>query len=108
MGKSVPDPTFWQGRRVFVTGHTGFKGAWLAPWLRRLGAHVTGYSIGVPSQPSLFEAAHLGDGMTDHRGDIRDGATLSKCLLESPPEVVIHAAAQSLVRTSYADPIGTF
>jgi len=93
---------------VFVTGHTGFKGAWLLLWLQRLGAQVTGYSIGVPSKPSLFEVAHVADGLSDLRGDIRDGATLTKRIKEAAPELVIHAAAQSLVRTSYTDPLVTF
>lgn len=108
MEKAVPDPAFWRGRRVFLTGHTGFKGAWLCLWLQRMGACVTGYSIGIPSQPSLFEVARLGDGMTDYRGDVRNGAMLSKRIVDASPELVIHAAAQSLVRPSYTDPVGTF
>ena len=77
-------------------------------WLQRMGARVTGYSLSIPSTPGLFEVAHLADGMTDYRGDIRDKVTLSQHLSKTSPEVVIHAAAQSLVRDFYVDPIETF
>jgi CDP-glucose 4,6-dehydratase len=103
----VIDPQFWRDRRVFLTGHTGFKGSWLSLWLQRLGAHLTGFSIAVPTQPSFFEAAKLAEGLLDRRGDVRDRAALAKALMEAAPEIVIHAAAQPQVITSYADPIGT-
>lgn len=102
--------TFWQQRRVFVTGHTGFKGSWLALWLERLGARVTGYSLPEPtSDPSLFELARVAEGMTASlAGDVRDLDSLSRALNGARPEVVIHMAAQSLVRRSYQDPAGTY
>lgn len=99
---------FWAGRRVFVTGHTGFKGAWLATWLRRLGAQVTGYALAPPTVPSLFALAHLEDQMTSLLGDVRDFDALRNALVASSPSVVFHLAAQSLVRASYEDPIGTY
>lgn len=101
--------TFWQGRRVFLTGHTGFKGSWLALWLLRLGARVTGYSLPEPtSAPSLFELARVADGIDSLSGDVRDSDSLARALTEARPEVVIHMAAQSLVRRSYADPASTY
>lgn len=101
---------FWQGRRVLLTGHTGFKGSWLALWLERLGAKATGYSLAEPpSNPSLFDLARVGEGITRSlAGDVRDLDSLARAVRESRPEVVIHMAAQSLVRRSYADPAGTY
>lgn len=99
---------FWQGKKVFVTGHTGFKGAWLCLWLRRLGAEVTGYALDPPTVPSLFELARVGEGMKSCVGDIRDAATLQRELTAAAPEVVIHMAAQPLVRESYRSPLETY
>jgi len=98
----------WSGRRVLVTGHTGFKGSWLALWLHQLGARVTGLSDEVPSVPSHFDAVDLGDLVTDRRGDVRDPAVVDAAVAESRPDVVLHLAAQSLVRRSYAQPAETF
>lgn len=100
----------YAGRRVFVTGHTGFKGSWLTSWLLDLGAHVTGYALDPPTVPNLFEAIGLDQGfssdgrLTDLRADVRDAERLSAALMEAAPEVVFHLAAQPLVRRSYAEP----
>jgi len=102
------DARFWRGRRVLLTGHTGFKGAWLALWLQALGADVTGFSLGVPTQPSLYELARVGEGMDGIEGDVRDFHALSHALAVARPEVVIHMAAQSLVRRSYTQPRATY
>lgn len=106
-GLGVIDRQFWKGKRVLVTGHTGFKGAWLALWLEKLGAVVTGFSVGIPTEPSLHKALGEEGTISDLRGDIRDAEALSKALAESKPEIVFHLAAQSLVRLSYQDPLGT-
>src|SRR6202047_1917704 len=87
---------FWKGRRVLLTGHTGFKGAWLALWLQSLGARVTGFSLDVPTEPSLYELARVGEGMQGIVGDVRDRDALTTAVAESAPEVVLHMAAQSL------------
>lgn len=98
----------WRGRRVFLTGHTGFKGGWLALWLASKGAVVRGYSLDPYTTPNLFDAARIGEQIEDVRGDIRDSEKLDRALTEFTPEVVFHMAAQPLVRLSYQDPIGTF
>jgi CDP-glucose 4,6-dehydratase len=104
----VASDGFWRGKRVLVTGHTGFKGAWLSLWLGQLGAEVSGYSLPPPSQPSLFEAGSLAGRMRSLEGDVRDLPALSAAFRELRPEVVLHLAAQSLVRPSYDDPVTTF
>ena len=98
----------WNGRRVFITGHTGFKGGWLALWLASRGAEIRGYALDPPTVPSLFEAASVATVLDDVRGDIRDCAKLAAAIAEFRPEVIFHFAAQSLVRESYADPLGTY
>ena len=99
---------FWAGRRVFVTGHTGFKGGWLCLWLQRLGADVTGYALMPATQPNLFETASVASNMRSIIGDIRDSDALGKAMNESAPEIVIHMAAQPLVRESYINPVETY
>jgi CDP-glucose 4,6-dehydratase len=102
------NPQFWQGKRVFVTGHTGFKGGWLSLWLQQMGAQLTGYALQPPTQPSLFEAADIARGMRSVIGDVRDAEGLKRAVSEARPEIVIHMAAQPLVRYSYANPLETY
>lgn len=109
MGKMGLDPSFWAGRRVFLTGHTGFKGSWLALWLAKLGAKTTGYALAPPTNPSMFDALGVADCLkADIRGDIRDRDTLTSAIKKAEPEIVIHMAAQALVADGYSDPIGTY
>jgi CDP-glucose 4,6-dehydratase len=108
VGTARPDPAFWRGKRVLVTGHTGFKGAWLALWLQRLGARVTGVALAPDAQPNLFESARI-DTLCDSRFcDIRAAAALASIVRSVQPEVVLHLAAQALVRASYRSPLDTY
>ena len=100
-------PEFWQGRRVLVTGHTGFKGSWLCLWLEQLGAQVGGIAL-APESPSLFEQALVAGSMESLEGDVRDLPALKTLIAEQQPEIVIHMAAQSLVRPSYRYPVETY
>lgn len=102
------NPDFWHRRRVFLTGHTGFKGSWLSLWLQGMGAELVGYSTPPPTTPSLFDLARVGEGMEHVEGDVRDFEHLERELTERRPEIVIHMAAQSLVRRSYRDPVETY
>lgn len=100
-------PDFWRGRRVLVTGHTGFKGGWLALWLERMGARVSGISLPPPAEPNLFTLAQIGAGVNSHFADIRDFNLLAPLLVQSKPEIIFHLAAQPLVRASYREPLET-
>lgn len=100
--------SFWQGKRVLLTGHTGFKGSWLSLWLQSMGAQVIGYALAPPTNPSLFDIADVASGMTSVFGDIRDLDKLQKVFSKHQPEIVIHMAAQPLVRYSYQNPVDTY
>jgi len=99
---------FFQNKTVLITGHTGFKGAWLAAWLKQLGAKVVGIALDPPIEPSHFTAAQLADGMLDLRIDIRDRTELEEAIVSAQPDFVFHLAAQALVRRSYQDPLETW
>lgn len=100
--------SFWRGRRVFLTGHTGFKGSWLSIWLSQLGAQVHGFALDPNTDPNLFDLCQIGAIINDRRGDIRDRAAIKNAIDICQPEIIIHMAAQPLVRLSYAEPIETF
>lgn len=99
---------FWAGKRVFVTGHTGFKGGWTCLWLRELGAEIHGYALAPPTTPSLFETACVAQGIQSTIADIRDAARLKATLCAFRPDIVLHLAAQPLVRASYTQPVETY
>src|SRR6185437_4210693 len=99
---------FWRRRRVLVTGHTGFKGAWLCLWLSELGAQVRGFSLPRTPDPSLFSLAALDCAVESQLGDLRCAAAIHKSIRDFQPEIVFHMAAQALVRTSYLEPVETF
>jgi CDP-glucose 4,6-dehydratase len=101
-------PEFWKGKCVFLTGHTGFKGSWISLWLQSMGAKVVGYALAPPSNPSLFEAGRVADGMISLEGNIRNLEQMQMALMQHQPEIVIHMAAQSLVRYSYQNPVETY
>ena len=103
-----PDPGFWPGRRVLLTGHTGFKGRWLALWLHRLGAKVTGVALPPAGEPNLYTLARVDDVCDSHFIDIRDAQTVAARIRQAKPEVVFHLAAQALVRAGYEDPLATY
>ena len=98
---------FFKGKKVFLTGHTGFKGGWLSIWLKRLGADVTGYSLEPPTKPSLFEVCGLGKVVKTIKGNVTNLPDLSAAFADARPEIVFHLAAQSLVRYSYKKPVET-
>ena len=102
------NPNFWRGKRLLLTGHTGFKGSWLSLWLQNMGAQLIGYALPPPTNPGLFVAANVAEGMTSIEGDVRDFSALSNVFEKYRPEIVIHMAAQSLVRRSYQNPVETY
>jgi CDP-glucose 4,6-dehydratase len=99
---------FWRGKRVFITGHTGFKGSWLTLWLNRMGAELYGYSLAPPAEPNMFELTHLKSAVNTTIGDVRDQKALHDAMVKAQPEIVFHMAAQPLVRESYRTPVDTF
>jgi CDP-glucose 4,6-dehydratase len=101
-------PSFWQGKSVFITGHTGFKGSWLSLWLQQLGAKVIGFSLPPPSEPNLFTLGNIAKNMTHIQGDIQDSVLLQKSLMQHQPDIIFHMAAQSLVQHSYDFPVETY
>lgn len=104
----MPASGFWRNKRVLITGHTGFKGAWLSLWLEHLGARVVGVALPPATRPSLFEAARIGERIESTFGDIRDAAFVARTIAAAEPEVIFHLAAQSLVRASYSAPVATY
>ena len=102
------NPEFWRGKRVFLTGHTGFKGSWASLWLQNLGAELTGFALPAPTKPSLFDEAQAARGMHSIIGDIRQLDALQNAMQAARPEIVLHMAAQPLVRYSYQNPVETY
>ncbi len=108
MENMAVNPDFWKGKRVLLTGHTGFKGSWLSLWLQSMGAELTGYALAPPTNPSLFDVADIARGMRSIIADIRDLTALQEVIKQHRPEIVIHMAAQALVRYSYQNPVETY
>ena len=108
MMRRQPDPEFWLGKRVLLTGHTGFKGSWISLWLQQMGADLFGYALPAPTQPALFDVANVAKGMNHCIGDVRNLNSITRFIRDVQPEVVIHMAAQPLVRLSYQNPVETF
>lgn len=106
--KGKVNPSFWKGKKVFLTGHTGFKGSWLSLWLQSMGAVVKGYSLAPPTNPSLFVVADVAANMESQIGDIRDLNQLKESMDSFNPDILIHMAAQPLVRLSYVEPVDTY
>lgn len=102
------DHQFWYNKTVLVTGHTGFKGSWLSLWLQQLGARVIGFSLSVPTTPSLFELANVSQEMVSIIGDIRDRNHILRVIQHHQPNIIFHLAAQPLVRHSYQEPVDTY
>ena len=102
------NPAFWRGKKVFLTGHTGFKGSWLSLWLQSLGAEVKGFALQPPTTPALFEEARVAGGIESEIGDIRDLEAITASMTAFNPDVLIHMAAQPLVRLSYREPVETY
>jgi len=108
ISKGKVDVNFWKGKKVFLTGHNGFKGSWLSLWLQEMGAIVKGYSLKVNTKPSLFVEANVSEGMESEIGDIRNLKKITKSMVSFSPDILIHMAAQPLVRLSYEDPVDTY
>jgi CDP-glucose 4,6-dehydratase len=108
LSAGFPNPDFWRGRRVLLTGHTGFKGSWAALWLARLGAETTGFALPPDASPALFDLARVGSDLRSRIGDLRDPAAVDAAVAAADPEIVLHFAAQPLVRRAIADPVETF
>lgn len=102
------NPAFWKNRRVFITGHTGFKGSWMCLWLHSLGAKITGYALNPPTEPSLYNLCKIDGLVKSNIADVRDGESLTSAMRSAEPEIVIHMAAQPLVRDSYKIPVDTY
>ena len=100
--------SFYKGKKVFITGHTGFKGSWLSSWLNKLGADVSGFALEPPTTPSMFEICGIGSRVRSTIGDIRDREALEKALNRAMPDIVFHLAAQPIVRLSYDRPVETY